>query len=141
MGGAGARRHTAPMTSVYLVDDSKLVCSRLREMLAAVPGVEVVGEDATVAAAVAGIPAKHPDIVLVDLHLADGSGFDVLRALDGKAPGTDWYMLSNFAADPYRQIAERLGVRAYFDKFKDFERVKDIVAEHARGAASHAVAQ
>lgn len=126
------------MTSVYLVDDSKLVCGRIREMLAALPGVEIVGEDATVAAAIAGIPAARPDIVLMDLHLADGSGFDVLRAIGGKDSQTEWYMLSNFASDPYRQIAGRLGVREYFDKFRDFERVKDIVAGHARGGAGNA---
>ena len=123
------------MTSVYLVDDSKLVCGRIREMLSALPGVEIVGEDGTVAAAIAGIPAARPDIVLMDLHLADGSGFDVLRAIGGDASGIEWYMLSNFASDPYRQIAERLGVRDYFDKFRDFERVKDVVAGHARAAA------
>jgi hypothetical protein len=44
-------------------------------------------------------------------------------------------MLSNFASYPYRQIAERFGVRGYFDKSREFERVRDIVA--ARTAEEH----
>ena len=34
-------------------------------------------------------------------------------------------MLSNFAADPYRQLAERLGARDFFDKSREIERVRD----------------
>jgi DNA-binding NarL/FixJ family response regulator len=53
----------------------------------------------------------------------------VLRAVCERAPEIDFYMLSNFAADPYRQLAARLGARAFFDKSKEFERVRDLIAE------------
>ena len=123
------------MTNVYLVDDSPLVRERLRELLDPVAGVQIVGHAATAASAIAGILETRPDIVLLDLSLAEGSGFDVLRALHAQAPEIDCYMLSNFAAYPYRQIAERFGIRGYFDKSREFERVRDVVAQHA--AAGH----
>jgi hypothetical protein len=40
-------------------------------------------------------------------------------------------MLTNYSADPYRQIAERFGARALFDKAREFERVRDLVAARA----------
>jgi DNA-binding NarL/FixJ family response regulator len=129
-------RHTAGMTtSVYLVDDSKVVRERLHALLGSVSGVQIVGEAETAAIAIAGILEVRPDIVVLDLNLAEGSGLDVLRALHAQAPEIDCYMLSNFSSYPYRQIAERFGVRGYFDKSREFERMRDVVAQ--RVAATH----
>ena len=55
----------------------------------------------------------------------------MLRGVRGAAPEVDFYMLSNFAADPYRQLAERLGAREFFDKSRDLERVRQLLAERA----------
>jgi DNA-binding NarL/FixJ family response regulator len=120
---------------IFLVEDSAPVRARLAAMLRAVPGASVVGEAQTAEAAIRDILALRPDVVLLDLHLAQGSGFDVLRAVCLQAPEVDFYMLSNFAADPYRELAERLGARGFFDKSKEFERVREIVAQ--RAAAVH----
>ena len=85
--------------------------------------------------AIRDILALRPDVVLLDVNLAEGSGFDVLRGVCREAPEVDFYMLSNFAADPYRELAERLGARDFFDKSTQFERVLELVAE--RAAAHH----
>jgi DNA-binding NarL/FixJ family response regulator len=55
----------------------------------------------------------------------------VLRAVHRAAPEIDVYMLSNFVSEPYRRLAERLGARDFFDKSKEFERVRDTVARRA----------
>jgi len=112
---------------VFLVEDSPLVLARLRELLSSLPGVGIVGESASASEAIAGILASEPDIALLDLNLKEGSGFDVLRALGGRMPRTRFYMLSNFSAYPYRQLALRLGARDFLDKTKDIERVSEIM--------------
>ena len=113
---------------VFLVEDSAPIVARLKDLLATVPGASVVGHAATADAAITGIPAEQPDIVLLDLALADGTtGFDVLRALRPAMPDTGFYMLSNHSADPYRQLAERLGARGFFDKTRDIERVRELM--------------
>jgi DNA-binding NarL/FixJ family response regulator len=119
------------MKKVFLVEDSALVLQRLKELLVDAPGAEVVGDAATAAAAIAGILQTQPDIVLVDMNLAEGSGFDVLRALRARLPATEFYMLSNFADYPYRELAARLGAKGYFDKSRDIARVRDLVAQRA----------
>ena len=116
---------------IFLVEDSALVRNRLAETLGAIPGASIVGQADRAEAAISGILAARPDLVLLDVNLAEGSGFDVLRAVRGQAPEVDFYMLSNFAAFPYRQLAERLGARGFFDKSREFERMRDLVTQRA----------
>lgn len=119
---------------IFLVEDSPVVRARLVDMLDSIPGASVVGEAGHADAAIRDILAARPDVVVLDLSLAGGSsGFDVLRAVCREAPEIDFYMLSNFAADPYRQLAERLGARDFFDKSKEIERVRDVIAQRAAG--------
>jgi len=130
------RAQTAVM-QVFVVEDSLPVRERLLALLQELPGAEVVGHAAEADAAIRGILAARPDVVLLDLSLAQGSGFDVLRAVRPAAPQIDFYMLSNFAAYPYRSLAEALGVRGFFDKTKEFERVREVIAERADGLRRH----
>ena len=104
---------------------------RLAAMLTSIPNTRVVGHAGGASEAVNDILAKHPDVVLCDLNLKDGTGFEVLRTLRAKAPEIECYMLSNFATPPYRRLAAELGARDFFDKSNEFERVRDVVAKRA----------
>ena len=117
---------------VFLVEDSPPIVARLRRLLGDVAGAEVSGNAATAQGAIDAIAADRPDLVLVDLQLAEGGGFDVLRALQPMTRDTEFYMLSSHASDPYRQLAERLGARGYFDKTRDMDKVRALVAARAR---------
>jgi len=119
---------------VFVVDDSPLIRERLEAMIT-LAGAEAAGHASGVAAAVRAILLERPEIVILDVQLADGSGFDVLRAVRKQAPEIDVYLLTNFAADPYRQLAERFGARGFFDKSSEFGRMHDVVAQ--RAAARH----
>jgi len=121
---------------IFLVEDSPPIRVRLAEMLTAIPGTSLVGVAERADTAIRDILAKRPDVVVLDLSLGGGtSGFEVLRGVCREAPEIDFYMLSNFAAEPYRSLAERLGAREFFDKTSEFERVRQLIAE--RAAAAH----
>lgn len=143
MGARAARRHTATMQvaaairpmNVFLVEDSAQVVQRLEEMLGAIEGVRTVGSAGRADDAIRSVLTLHPDAVLCDVSLAQGTGFDVLRALHAHAPEVEVYMLSNFATEPYRRIAARLGACDFFDKSTELERMRDAVA--ARAANPH----
>ena len=130
MGGGGGARHAAVM-QVFLVEDSPLIRDRLTTLVSGVPGVQVCGFAGNADDAIRQILDTRPDVVLLDLSLAEGSGFDVLRAVRAAAPEVDFYMLTNFAAYPYRQLAGKLGARGFFDKSREFERVREVIAAHA----------
>ena len=93
------------MEKVFLVEDSPAILQRLEKLLCDTGQVLIVGEASTAESAISGILMARPDIVFLDLQLAKGSGFDVLRAVHEKAPSIRVYMLSNFACGPYRQTA------------------------------------
>ena len=116
---------------IFLVEDSAIVRERLEAMLAGVPGASVVGHAGGATEALRSILEKRPDLVVLDVQLAEGSGFDVLRELHARAPELKVVMLTNYSSDPYRQIAERFGARAFLDKTREFERVREVLAQAA----------
>jgi DNA-binding NarL/FixJ family response regulator len=115
---------------VFVVEDSRVVRERLEAMLAQA-GATVAGRANRVAEAIDGVLAQRPDLVILDLQLADGTGFEVLRELRRRAPGIDVYLFSNHSSYPYRQLAERLGARGFFDKSSEFNRMRDVVQMRA----------
>jgi DNA-binding NarL/FixJ family response regulator len=116
---------------VFLVEDSPLLRERVQAILASIPGAQSVGHAATAQAAIAGIRSARPDIVVLDIQLEEGSGFDVLRALRGSLPEVRFYVLTNFANDAYRRKAESLGAQGFFDKSQEFERLRDALSAPA----------
>ena len=116
---------------VFLVEDSPAVLERLEAMLEDVSAREV-GHANGAQEAIRRILAEHPDLVVLDLRLAEGSGFDVLRALTERAPDVEVLMLTNFASEPYRRMAERLGARGFYDKTTEFDGVRAALEARAR---------
>jgi two-component system LytT family response regulator len=70
-----------PALRTLLVDDEPLARERLGGMLRREPGIEIIGECTTGAAAVAAIEAQAPDLVFLDMHLPGGSGLEVISCL------------------------------------------------------------
>ena len=65
---------------VYVVEDSPIIRRLLASTIEAA-GAELVGFSANALAAIADLGALEPDLILIDISLDSGSGFDVLRAL------------------------------------------------------------
>ena len=108
---------------------------RVEAMLASIPGARLVGHAADAESAIRGIVAARPRAVVLDLRLAaDSSGFDVLRAVRETAPQVDFYVLTNFANEAYRAMAEKLGARGFFDKSNEFEHLHSVLAAAAAPA-------
>jgi two-component system LytT family response regulator len=63
---------------LVIVEDSRLARAELRTLLAEVGGVQVLAEAADVDAAVVALERERPALVLLDIQLPGGSGFDVL---------------------------------------------------------------
>ena len=120
---------------VFLVEDSGLLRERLAGLLASIPGAVLVGQAAGADEALAAIRAARPEVVVCDIQLERGSGFDVLREARKADPAVDFYMLTNFASESYRQAAERYGARGFFDKSTQFDALRAVLAARAARAA------
>lgn len=125
-----ARGKAAPL-HVFIVEASQPVRERLEEMIASIEGTRCAGCAATAEAAISGILDTHPHAVILDIGLAQGSGFDVLRALRARAPQIPVYVFSNFAMEPYRRMAIRLGASVFFDKTTQIEDMRELLTQRA----------
>ena len=98
------------MTTVVIVDDHSIFRSGLRADLD--PDLTVLGEADSVASAIALLTEVAPDVVLLDVHLPDGTGADVIAG----APGPRYLALSvsDSAEDVVGVI--RAGARGYITK-------------------------
>lgn len=118
---------------VYLVDDHAMFRAGVRAELGGY--VDVVGEASTVAAAVAGITATRPDVVLLDVHMPDGGGRAVLEAVRRGHPQVRFLALSvsDAAEDVIGLI--RAGARGYVTKTISSVDLADAVRRVADGDA------
>lgn len=64
---------------VIIVEDSRLARAELKDLLSHHPNIELVAEAVDVASALVAIESHKPDLLLLDIHLPDGDGFDLLE--------------------------------------------------------------
>ncbi|MEP7048437.1 MAG: response regulator transcription factor [Ilumatobacteraceae bacterium] len=83
--------------TVFLLDDHELVREGVRQLLEADGTIEVVGEAATCADAVARIRATRPQVAVLDVQLPDGSGVEVCREVRSIDPDLACLMLTSFS--------------------------------------------
>ncbi len=114
--------------SVFIVEDSPPIRSRLVEMLSDVPGIKIVGEAGSPAAAAAGILESAPDLVILDYQLIGGTGVAVMRAVLPIMPEVVFLVLTNHPTPQYRRVCMEAGSRWFFDKSTEFGKIKDVVA-------------
>ncbi len=116
--------------SVLLVEDSRVLAERLRETLLSVPGVQLTGTVDSEADAVAALQRQPVDVVLLDLHLRQGTGFGVLRAIPSdQVKKTVVIVLTNYDLAEYRRAAAALGAKHFLDKLRDFDRLPIILQQ------------
>ena len=84
---------------IELVDDHEVVRQGVRALLDAEPDISVVGEAASVGEAIRRVGFDHPDIVILDVRLPDGSGVEACREIRARWPEVRVLMLTSFADD------------------------------------------
>ncbi len=92
----------APVTRrlrVMVVDDHEVVRDGVRALLDSAADISVVAEAGGVREAVLVADQRRPDVVVMDVRLADGSGIEATREIRARRPETKVLMLTSFADD------------------------------------------
>jgi DNA-binding NarL/FixJ family response regulator len=108
----GQRRRTR----ILLVDDHPIVRLGIRHMLAAELDLEVSAEAESLEAATQLAATARPDLAIVDLSLAEGTGLDLLRSLRKLMPTLPVLVLSMHDETLFAERALRAGARGYIMK-------------------------
>src|SRR3954451_13085827 len=105
------------MIRVLLADDQSLVRAGFRMILQAEPEIEVVGEAADGAEAVAATSSLAPDVVLMDIRMPGVDGIEATRRIiggNGEVPAV--LVLTTFDVDAYVYEALRAGASGFLLK-------------------------
>src|SRR5215470_1573271 len=89
---------TTPLR-VMLVDDHEVVRDGIRALLEPAEDIVICAEAGTVRDAIAEAERTRPDVVVMDVRLADGSGIEATREIRAARPKTQVLMLTSFADD------------------------------------------
>lgn len=108
---------------VLVVENSPAISERLLALLAASGIYEGFGCAASVMAALAFVETWHPDALLLDQRLDDGSGFQLLELLRSRGLTMPVVMLSTSQGSQYQIHAQKLGADAFLCKSTQFEEI------------------
>lgn len=124
------------MISVFVADSSESVREALCEMIAELDGVRLAGLAGDAARALEGYLAQAegklaPQVMVLDVQLANGSGLGVLQFIKHHYPATRIIMLCDCSSAIYRERCSTAGADYFFDKATEFPRVREVLRELA----------
>jgi two-component system, NarL family, response regulator DevR len=132
----GVRRQEEPLRNpirVFLVDDHEVVLEGVRAVIEGADDLMVVGQASTVTDALPRIGATRPDVVVLDLHLPDGTGLDVCRAIRAGSTDTRCLLLSAFVDESVVAEVEAIGAYGCVQKSIRARELPDQIRHVAHG--------
>ena len=122
---------------VLIADDSAPIAEMLTELISERGRIEVVGTGDSEAVVMKAIRDLRPDVVVLDLQLASGSGTDVIKAVraDPVLAPTRLLVTSNHVSAPMRAGCMELGADNFYDKVKELADLARKIGEIADARA------
>jgi len=108
--------NSATPISVVIVDDSEMVRAGLTALLGSSDQISLLGEGQDVASGIAAVAKHQPDVVLLDIRLPDGTGFDACREICKSHATTKVLILTSVEDEEMVDNAIRAGAHGYLLK-------------------------
>ncbi len=118
---------------LVIIDDHPLLRFGLRDLLSAVPEIEVVGEAANGAQAIELIEEMKPDIAIVDVDMPLVDGIELVKLLRKRNKDVEVVFLTIHKDRSLLRSLPRLGVRGYVLKESATDEIIDCVRSVANG--------
>ncbi len=107
---------------VFIVEDSTLVQGLLTNELSAMEGVSLCGMADNPDDALRDIRECGPDLIVLDIVLNDGNGFQVLKGIREDGSKVRIMVITNYAFPHYGRICKEMGADFFFDKSMELEK-------------------
>jgi len=120
------KKYNHHMLRTIIIDDEQSVRKTLEKLLGRYcPNVRLVAEADGVDSGVKAIKKHHPDLVLLDIKMSDGTGFDLLKQLEP----VDFKVIFITAYDQFAIKAFKFSALDYLLKPVDPEELADAVSK------------
>jgi two-component system NarL family response regulator len=127
------KNKTTRELKLLIVDDHAIFREGLRALLDMEEDFTVIGEASEGQEALAMVVEEPPDVILLDLHLPDGSGADFCRQLLRISPNSKVLILSAYDNDQEVSASLIAGASGYVLKTVGGERLADNIRSVHRG--------
>ncbi|HEX3072790.1 MAG TPA: response regulator transcription factor, partial [Ignavibacteriales bacterium] len=114
---------------VMIADDSKIIRSRMKDLLSEYNGVKDFLETDSGAGAVRVLEENNPEILILDLSMPEGGGFHVLDYISRQKRSILTIVLTNYTSEEYQLRCKGFGVKYFYDKSSEFMKVCEIIQE------------
>ncbi|MET0025673.1 MAG: response regulator [Sedimenticola sp.] len=114
---------------ILVVEDNSIIASLITSHIDELPGKVEYDIATTAVEAIEIIHSDHPDIVTLDIHLAKGTGYEVLAAISKLENPPRVIMLSNLDSEEVSGRCILLGAERYFDKASQFEMFFSVLSD------------
>ena len=121
------------MTRILIVDDHPLVRTGFAQLIGDCPDLEVCGEAADMAEALKQIDATSPDLAIIDLSLAGGSGLDLIEHIKSRDKKILMLVASMHDETLYAERVLAAGARGYINKQEAQERIIQAIRQVLAG--------
>jgi DNA-binding NarL/FixJ family response regulator len=122
---------------IFIVEDSKKIQEILKEELDHIEGVQLCGTALNPQDAIRLILEKGPDLVILDIVLHNGNGFEVLEKIKKEGSDAKVMILTNHPFLHYRLKSMELGAELFFDKSIELENAIQAIREMAAGCENY----
>jgi len=122
-----------PTHRVFLIDDHPVVREGFARAVADEPDMAIAGQASTAAEALEKVALVKPDVVLVDLHLPDRDGPELISALRAALPEAKLVVVSGYDDDYRVAEALRAGAHGYLLKTSSLSELIDGIRVAAKG--------
>jgi two-component system, NarL family, invasion response regulator UvrY len=104
------------MSRVLIADDHAVVRAGYKQFLEADPSITDVGEASSGNEALDALRAKEWDLLLMDIHMPDRSGLDILKHVTSGYPDVRVLIMSGLPEEQYARNVLRAGASGYLSK-------------------------
>ena len=115
---------------ILIIDDSLLIRRSLVKLLDALDGSNQVAEAVNVPEGIRLAREFKPDVIIIDIRMPGGSGFDVLKEVRKMKSPPVAIMLTKYSSEKFREEAFKYGADYFFDKSNEFEKAIDVIREY-----------
>ncbi len=119
---------------ILIAERSDLIADRLTRILDELPRTKFITHASTVAGVIRALKENRPDVAIVDPHIADSGGIELLKNIKRQRPAVVLIVLSNFFFCFHRRKCRAAGADYFFDKSNEFDRVPQLIRRIHNGS-------